>query len=100
MADAAYYSMETGPKTKRERYEQLRAAAKSMAHTINACCPHGPDKSDAIRKLRECLMTANAAVALESTTMASGVSGTFGPGIGKSPVELANDPDYMNKVRR
>ena len=47
------------------RYEQLRAAAKSMAHTISACCPESADTSAAMRKLRECVMTANAAIALE-----------------------------------
>lgn len=48
-----------------ERYGALRETARSLAHVINDNCPEGADKSAAIRKLRECIMTANAAIALE-----------------------------------
>jgi hypothetical protein len=44
-------------------YEMLRGQAKEMAHTINTLVPDGADKAAAIRKLRECVMTANAAIA-------------------------------------
>jgi hypothetical protein len=49
----------------RVRYEVLRAAAKHFARTILSNTPPSPDQSAAIRKLRECVMTANAAVALD-----------------------------------
>jgi hypothetical protein len=48
-----------------DRYAEIRANALHMARVINENCPDGPDKSAAIRKLRECVMTANASIALE-----------------------------------
>jgi dUTP pyrophosphatase len=47
------------------RYTALRLQANVLAHRINQSCPDGPDKSAAIRLLRECVMTANASIALE-----------------------------------
>jgi hypothetical protein len=47
------------------RYEAIRNGAKSLARTIVNLTPAGPDQTAAIRKLRECVMTANAAIALE-----------------------------------
>lgn len=47
------------------RYLLLRDMAKSFAATILSCTPAGPDQSTAIRKVREAVMTANAAIALE-----------------------------------
>jgi hypothetical protein len=47
------------------RYGQIRFDALLLARTIVACTPAGPDQTAAIRKLRECVMTANAAIALE-----------------------------------
>jgi hypothetical protein len=44
-------------------YEKLRGDARSFARAINELVPDGPDKSAAVRLLRECLMTANAAIA-------------------------------------
>lgn len=49
-----------------ERYEKIRRAARDMAYVINASCPGCADKSAAYRKLRECVMTANASIALEN----------------------------------
>jgi hypothetical protein len=46
-----------------EQYEAIRTAAKLMAHVIVVSVPNGADKSAAIRKLREAVMTANAAIA-------------------------------------
>lgn len=46
-----------------EGYQVLRDNAKSLAHLINKYCPDGADKMAAIRKLRECIMTANAGIA-------------------------------------
>ncbi|HYE98925.1 MAG TPA: hypothetical protein VEJ18_08440 [Planctomycetota bacterium] len=47
------------------KYEEIRTAAKAMAHTIVRNTPAGPDQSAAIRHLREAVMTANAAIALD-----------------------------------
>lgn len=47
------------------RYEAIRSGAKSLALTIVNLTPASPDQTAAIRKLRECVMTANAAIALE-----------------------------------
>jgi hypothetical protein len=47
------------------RYQKIRAAAKELALTIAQCAPPSPDRSAAIRKVREAVMTANAAVALK-----------------------------------
>jgi hypothetical protein len=44
-------------------YEELRALGYQMATAIVDLTPPGPDQSAAIRKLRECIMTANAAIA-------------------------------------
>jgi len=47
-------------------YETLRAHAREFAHIINNLVPDGADKMDAMRKLREVVMTANAGVATAS----------------------------------
>ena len=44
-------------------YDKLRNAAKSFALAINEACPESADKTAAIRKVREAVMTANASVA-------------------------------------
>lgn len=48
-----------------ECYAALRAKAKEMAEVILTCTPRCADQSAALRLLRECVMTSNAAVALE-----------------------------------
>ena len=48
-----------------ERYTLIRAAARDFARVILDTTPPGDDQDAAIRKLRECVMTANAAIALE-----------------------------------
>lgn len=48
-----------------ERYQKLREGARQYAHLIDECVPDGPDKSAAIRKLRECVHTANAGIACD-----------------------------------
>lgn len=45
------------------QYAAIRAAAKNMALTIVANCPKSADRTAAIRKLRESVMTANASIA-------------------------------------
>jgi len=51
-----------------ERYLRLRNAAEAFAVAIMECCPDGPeggpDKSAALRKVREAVMTANASIAV------------------------------------
>ena len=46
-----------------ERYVAIRDKAKELALLINELTPSSPDQTAAIRKLRECVMTANAAIA-------------------------------------
>lgn len=48
-----------------DRYVLLRESAKRFAKEILAYVPPCADRSAAIRKLRECIMTANAAIACE-----------------------------------
>jgi hypothetical protein len=49
------------------KYEKLRNAAKTFALTIIETTPSGADQTAALRKLREAVMTANSAIALEGT---------------------------------
>ncbi len=49
----------------RVRYSQLRAAALDFARAIVALTRPCADQTAAVRKVREAVMTANAAVALE-----------------------------------
>jgi hypothetical protein len=44
-------------------YAKLRNAAKDFANAVNEICPESADKTAAIRKIREAVMTANASVA-------------------------------------
>ena len=44
---------------------EIREKAKELAYSILRCSPPSPDQSAAIRKLREVVMTANAAIACE-----------------------------------
>jgi hypothetical protein len=47
------------------KYEELREAARTFAQTILRLTPGCADQTAAIRKVREAVMTANAAIALE-----------------------------------
>jgi len=49
----------------RKRYEAIRAGALAFAALLREHVPVSSDRTDAVRKLRECVMTANAAIALE-----------------------------------
>lgn len=46
-----------------ERYEVIRSLAKGFAIIIVKSCPPCADRTAALRKLREVVMTANAAIA-------------------------------------
>lgn len=48
-----------------ERYQKLRDAAKIFAQVLVESVPSCADRSAAMRHLRECCMTANAAIALK-----------------------------------
>lgn len=45
------------------RYEAIRFSGRGMSQVILENCPPGADRSAAIRKVREAVMTANAAIA-------------------------------------
>ncbi len=51
----------------RKMYDDVRVAAKNMARVIFESCPACADRSAAIRKVREAMFTANAAIALHGT---------------------------------
>ncbi len=46
-----------------DKYRRIRDAAKALAFVILAECDGGPDRTAAIRKVREAVMTANASIA-------------------------------------
>lgn len=48
-----------------QRYEAIRAAGKVLAEAIYLNTPSCADQAAALRKVREAVMTANAAVALK-----------------------------------
>ena len=47
----------------KQDYVDIRSKAMELARLIDTKCPASPDRTAAIRKLRECVMTANAAIA-------------------------------------
>lgn len=54
-----------------QQYYDLRAAGKELALQIQRTCPTCADTTAAIRKVREAVMTANAAIACAPTDPAS-----------------------------
>lgn len=46
-----------------EDYKAIRSKAMELARLIDASCPASPDRTAAIRHLREAVMTANASIA-------------------------------------
>lgn len=53
-----------------ERMNAMRETAKLLATLILEVCPHTPDRSVALRKLRECIMTANASIMIPNVRVA------------------------------
>jgi hypothetical protein len=51
------------------KFAAINQAAKNFAEVILQNCPASADRSDAIRKIREARMTANAAVALNGLSL-------------------------------
>ena len=47
-----------------DKYSKLRLFAKEFANLIDELCPESREKSLAITKLQECVMWANASIAL------------------------------------
>lgn len=59
------FSYHTPKESQPARYEAIRAAAKEFAKVVFANVPDCADRSTALRNIRESVMWANAAVALE-----------------------------------
>jgi hypothetical protein len=57
------YHAPTGNKP--AQYEAIRAAAKEFAKVLIDNTPESADQAAALRSLRECVMTANASIALD-----------------------------------
>ncbi len=49
-----------------EKYEAIRSTGKSFAELVLALTPSGKDQSEAIRRIRDAVAVANAAVACSS----------------------------------
>jgi len=58
-----WFSYHTPTNEQRIKYVDIRDAAKILAYVIIKNTPSSADQSAAIRLLRECVMTANAAIA-------------------------------------
>lgn len=50
-------------------YAVIRETAKGLARVILAHCPGGPDRTAALRKVREAVMTANASIATNNAAL-------------------------------
>ena len=61
-----YFSYHAPTQEQIEIYQHLRQEAKAFAYTLLALVPPGPDRTVAIRKLREVVMVANQAIACNS----------------------------------
>ena len=62
------------------RYQRIREAALALALVINDTVPECADKTAAVRKLREAVMTANAAIAITEAEQPA----EAGPGVKQS----------------
>lgn len=60
-----WFTYHAPTETQQQAYRLIRDSAKEFAHAINTLVPESADKTAAMRKLRECVMTANAAIACE-----------------------------------
>lgn len=58
-----WFSYHTPTKDQTTIYETIRAHAREFAHIINNLVPAGQDKQNALERLRDAVMWANAAVA-------------------------------------
>ena len=55
-----------------ERYEVIRYKARCFAELLNDAVPDSPEKALAFRKLQECVMFANAAIAINEKEPVNG----------------------------
>jgi hypothetical protein len=60
-----YFNYHTPTPEQSNALFHIRVAALEFATVINEHVPDGADKTASIRKLRECVMTANQAIVLE-----------------------------------
>lgn len=58
------YTYHTPKGDQSERYERVRANAKVLAMTIQACCPDSREKDQALVNLEQATMWANKAIAV------------------------------------
>lgn len=65
MEAAEYFTYHEPTEEQKPHYEAVRSYGLSMALVMLEHVPDGAERSAAFRKLRECVMTANAAIALE-----------------------------------
>lgn len=79
------------------KYNAINSAAKHLAEVIADCCPMCADAMDAVRKVREARMTANAAIAC-----APKVVGYAGMGACEtaSPMREASDEEMKRAAYR
>jgi citrate lyase beta subunit len=63
------FSYHAPTEEQKHQYEVIRTAAKAFAAVIIENTPRCPDQTVALRKLRESVMIANAAVALEGRSL-------------------------------
>lgn len=75
-----------------EIYETIRSHAKAFFKVINQLVPDGADKADALRSLRNAVMTANAGVALAQGPEAFMVPATRKGKAAAEPVEATRSP--------
>lgn len=47
-----------------DKYERIRGEAKHLAYQINQLCPDSEEKAEAMKRLREAVMWANASIAI------------------------------------
>ena len=55
--------------TQVQRYQDLRSEAKTLARLIQEACPESREKSLALTNLQQAVMWANAAIAINETTV-------------------------------
>ncbi len=53
----------------KQAYGRIRSKAMALASEILDSCPSGPDRTAAIRKVREAVMTANASIATNNAAV-------------------------------
>ena len=59
----SFFTYHSATPEQAEKYERINQAAKDLAYEIDACCEAGPDRTAAMRLVREARMTANASIA-------------------------------------